>query len=117
MGEASRRRSRITAQSGAVAAGYQIFELRAHRVRDPAQKDDGDIALAAFELRDIALRDAGDRRQNFARHAAQRPQVRTRGRARQEAGFGCAARSFPSTNLSMRGTIVPMQIDSKQSVP
>ncbi|MGX1042617.1 hypothetical protein AB7M41_002323 [Bradyrhizobium diazoefficiens] len=41
-----------------IGAGQQIFEMRAHRVGDAAEQHDRDIALAAFELRDVALRDS-----------------------------------------------------------
>ena len=43
---------------GRIGRGKQIFEMRAHRVRDAAQQHDGDVALAAFELRDVALRNS-----------------------------------------------------------
>ena len=46
--------------------------MRAHRVRHPAQQHDRDVALAAFELRDIAFGNAGDLGEHLARHAAQR---------------------------------------------
>ena len=55
-----------------LAGGNQVFEMRAHRVRHPAQQHDRDVALAAFELGDIALGNAGDLGQHLARHAAQR---------------------------------------------
>ena len=54
-----------------IAVRDQVLEVCAHRVRDPAQQHDGDIALAAFELRDVALGNAGYLRQHLARHAAQ----------------------------------------------
>ena len=63
----------MTGQSGAgSAAGNEVFQMRAHRVRHPAQQHDRDVALAAFELGDVAFGDAGDFRQHLARHAAQR---------------------------------------------
>src|SRR5260221_10908304 len=43
----------------------------AHRVRDPAQQHDRDVALAAFELRDVAFGNAGDFCEHLSRHAAQ----------------------------------------------
>ena len=63
----------MTGQSGDGSAGRdQIFQMRAHRVRHPAQQHDRDVALAAFELRDIALGNAGNFGQHLSRHAAQR---------------------------------------------
>ena len=63
----------MTGQSGAGSAdGNQVFEMRAHRVRHPPQQHDRDVALAAFELGDIAFGNAGDFCQHLARHAAQR---------------------------------------------
>ena len=47
--------------------------MRAHRIRHPAEQHDRDVALAAFELGDIAFGNAGDLCQHLARHAAQRP--------------------------------------------
>ena len=43
------------------------------RVADPAQQFDREIALPAFELREIALRQSGIARQDPARHPAARP--------------------------------------------
>ena len=52
--------------------GNEIFQMRAHRVRYPAQQHDGDVALAAFKLRDVALGNAGHSGEHFSRHAAKR---------------------------------------------
>ena len=49
-----------------VRIGNEIFEMRAHGVRHPPQQHDRDIAFAAFELRDVALRNAGDFCEHFA---------------------------------------------------
>ncbi len=46
--------------------------MRAHRVGDTAEQHDRDIALAAFELRDVALGNPGHPGEHLARHAAQR---------------------------------------------
>jgi hypothetical protein len=46
--------------------------MRAHRVRDAAQQHDRDIALAAFELRDVALGNSRHLGEHLPRHAAQR---------------------------------------------
>ena len=63
----------MTGQSGDGSAdGNEVFEMRAHRVRDPAQQHDRDVALAAFELGDVAFGNAGDFCQYLARHAAKR---------------------------------------------
>ncbi|MGY4367286.1 hypothetical protein ACVW1A_003351 [Bradyrhizobium sp. LB1.3] len=43
---------------GRIPRGKQIFQMRAHRVGDAAQQHDGDVALAALELRDVALRNS-----------------------------------------------------------
>jgi hypothetical protein len=69
----------------------QIFQMRAHRVRDPAQQHDRDVALAAFELRDIALGNPRHFCQHFARHAAQRAHgADTLAERFEKAGFGIA---------------------------
>jgi hypothetical protein len=60
----------MTGQSG--EGSNEVFEMRAHRVRHPAQQHNRDVALAAFELGDVAFGNAGDFREHFSRHAAQR---------------------------------------------
>ena len=73
------------------AGRNQVFEMRAHRVRDPAQQHDRDVALAAFELGDIAFGNAGDFGQHLARHAAQRAHgADTLAELFEKAGFGIA---------------------------
>ena len=69
--------------------------MRAHRVRYPAQQHDRDVALAAFELRDIAFGNAGDFREHLARHAAQRAHgADTLAELFEKAGFGIAVGQF-----------------------
>ena len=46
---------------------------QAHRLGYLAQQDDGDVAVASLELRQIALGNAGVARQDLAGHAAPRP--------------------------------------------
>ena len=67
----------------------QVFQMRAHRVRHAPQQHDGHIALAAFELRNVALRNTGHLCKHLARHAAQRAH-RTYALAElvEKAGFG-----------------------------
>src|SRR5207248_3113568 len=52
---------------------HQLGERQAHRLDHLAQQDDGDIAVASLELRQIALGNAGVARQDLAGHAAPRP--------------------------------------------
>src|ERR1700694_4737549 len=81
-GVALRTRSRLTGRD-------QILETRAHRVRHPAQQHDRDVALAAFELGDVAFGNAGDFCQHFSRHAAQRAHgADTLAELLEKAGFG-----------------------------
>src|SRR5262249_3607546 len=54
---------------------HELRQRQAHRLRHLAQQDDRDVALAALELRQIALRDAGIARQDLPRHAAPRPRL------------------------------------------
>ena len=58
---------------GAIAVGNEVLDMCAHRLRHPAQQHDRDIALAALELRNVALGNAADLGKHLARHAAQRP--------------------------------------------
>ena len=51
-------------------AAEQPGKRQVERVADPAQQFDREIALPAFELREITLRQTGIARQNPARHAA-----------------------------------------------
>src|SRR6478672_11894385 len=46
--------------------------MRAHRVRDPPQQHDRDVALAAFKLGNVAFGNAGDLGEHLSRHAAKR---------------------------------------------
>ena len=46
--------------------------MRAHRARHPAQQHDRDVALAAFELGNVAFGNAGDFREYLSRHAVKR---------------------------------------------
>ncbi len=101
--------------------GNEIFQMRAHRVRHPAQQHDRDVALAAFELRDIAFGNAGDFREHLSRHAAQRPHgADALAELLEKAGFGIAV-SVISLKVSSGcksarfGNIMPMRIDSKRS--
>ncbi len=65
--------------------------MRGHRVRHPAQQHDRDVALAAFELGDIAFGNAGDLREHLSRHAAQRAHgADTLAELFKKAGFGIA---------------------------
>jgi hypothetical protein len=69
--------------------GKQVLEMRAHRVGDAAQQHDRDVALAAFELRDVALRDPRYLGEDLARHAAQRAHgAHALAELFEEAGFG-----------------------------
>jgi hypothetical protein len=69
--------------------GDEVFEMRAHRIRYPAQQHDRDVALAAFELGDIAFGDAGDFCEHLSRHAAQRAHgADTLAELLEKAGFG-----------------------------
>ena len=94
----------MTGQSGAGSvAGMQVFEMRAHRVGDPAQQHDRDVALAAFELRDVALGNAGYFREHLSRHAAQRAHgAHALAELFEKAGFGVAVRSCPSFGFACR---------------
>src|SRR5712672_1736847 len=68
---------------------YEVFEMRAHCIRYPAQQHDRDVALAAFELGDIAFGDAGDFCEHLSRHAAQRAHgADTLTKLLEKAGFG-----------------------------
>ena len=92
---ARRRLAQEIADHGPVrrglAVGNQILEMRAHRVRHAAQQHDRDVALAAFELRDIAFGNAGNFCEHFSRHAAQRAHgADTLAELFQKAGFGIA---------------------------
>ena len=51
----------------------QIFDLFVHGRGDAPQQHDGDVAFAAFELRDVALRNPRCLGQHLPRHAAHRP--------------------------------------------
>ena len=121
-GDALRRRSRITGQSGAGSVGgNQVFEMRAHRVRHPAQQHDRDVALAAFELGDIAFGNAGDLGQHLARHAAQGAHgADTLAELLEKAGFGIEifghvpCRCFGCGGDRL-GNIMPTRIDSKRA--
>src|ERR1700726_204725 len=63
--------------------------MRGHRIRHAAQQHDRDVALAAFELRDIALGNAGDFREHLSRHPAQRAHgADTLPELFEKAGFG-----------------------------
>ena len=46
--------------------------MRAHRIRHPAQQHDRNVALAAFELGNVAFGNARDFREHLSRHAVQR---------------------------------------------
>ena len=101
--------------------GNEIFQMRAHCVRYPAQQHDRDVAPAAFELRDIAFGNAGDFREHFSRHAAQRPHgANTLAELLQKAGFGGAGFGHvPQVEIGCKsasfGNIMPMSIDSKHA--
>ena len=93
----------MTAQSGAGSVGgNEVFQMRAHRVRHPAQQHDRDVALAAFELRDIALGNAGNFCEHLSRHAAQRAHgADTLAELLEKAGFGIAGLGhFPRSALA-----------------
>ena len=63
--------------------------MRAHRIRHPAQQHDRDVALAAFELGDIAFGNSGNFCQYLSRHAAQRTHgADTLAELLEKAGFG-----------------------------
>ena len=103
-----------------LGCGNQVFEMRAHRVRDPAQQHDRDVALAAFELRDIALGNAGNFRQHLARHAAQRAHgADALAELFEKVGFGVGISVMsrgPVWPLLLRiGNIMPTRIDSKRA--
>src|SRR6267154_5626633 len=94
--------------------------MRGQRIRDPTQQHDRDVALAAFELRDIAFGNAGDFREHLSRHAAQRPHgADTLAELLEKAGFGIAVvghflkRSSGCKSADF-GNIVPKRIDSKR---
>jgi hypothetical protein len=48
---------------------HQGFDRDAHRAREFAQQQHGNVALTGLELREVALRDAGSGRERLARHA------------------------------------------------
>jgi hypothetical protein len=76
---------------GRFGCGNEVFQMRAHRVRHAPQQHDRDIALAAFELRDIALGNSRHFCEHLARHAAQRPHgAHTLAKLLEKAGFGVA---------------------------
>ena len=76
--------------------------MRAHRVRHAPQQHDRDIALAALELRDIALGNSRHFREHFARHAAKGAHgAHTLAKLLEKAGFGVAGLGhFPRSALS-----------------
>jgi hypothetical protein len=86
--------------------GNEIFQMRAHCVRHPAQQHDRDVALAAFELGDIAFGNTGDFCQHLARHAAQRPHgADTLAELFEKAGFGIEGFGHaPLVSFSVRRT-------------
>ena len=122
---ARRRLAQEIADHGPVrrrfACGNEVFEMRAHRVRHPAQQHDRDVALAAFELGDIAFGNAGDLCQHLARHAAQRAHgADTLAELLEKAGFGIEifghipCRSSRLRLAARLGNIMPTRIDSKR---
>src|SRR5476651_909670 len=94
--------------------------MRAHRVRHPAQQHDRDVALAAFELGDVAFGNAGDLREHFSRHAAQRAHgADTLAELLEKAGFGIEIFGHVSCSAFRErrvfGNRMPTRIDSKRT--
>src|ERR1700704_3391075 len=94
--------------------------MRAHRIRYPAQQHDRDVALAAFELRDIAFGNSGDLREHFSRHAAKRAHgADTLAELLEKAAFGIEIFGHIPGSVWSRmrafGNIMPKRIDSKRA--
>src|SRR3981189_1887624 len=100
---------------------YEVFEMRAHCIRYPAQQHDRDVALAAFELGDIAFGDAGDFCEHLSRHAAQGAHgADTLAELHEKAAFGIGIFGHVPVFRFGRerrafGNIVPTRIDSKRT--
>src|ERR1700722_7376262 len=52
---------------------HQSFDARAKRIGDALEEDDGNVARAGLELRQVALRDAGSLGELLARHVFSHP--------------------------------------------
>src|SRR6266849_10615952 len=95
--------------------------MRAHRVRHPAQQHDRDIALAAFELGNVAFGNAGNLCEHFSRHAAQGAHgADTLAELLQKAGLGIGIFGHIPCSIFGRerrafGNIMPERIDSKRT--
>ena len=93
--------------------------MRAHRIRHPAQQHDRDVALAAFELCDIAFGNAGNFGEHLSRHAAKRAHgAHALTELFEKAGFGIGIFGhIPCSVLAATrtlGNIMPIRIDSKR---
>jgi hypothetical protein len=68
---------------------HQQLHRHLHGARELAQQQHGNVALSRFELRQVALRDAGGQREAFARHAVLgAPGAHALAQARQVRGLG-----------------------------
>jgi hypothetical protein len=88
--QAEQRDARALRVRGVLA--HQQLDRHLHRVRQLAQQQDGNVALARFELREVALGDARGEGQCLARHAVLgAPGAHALTHAGEVRGFGVVA--------------------------